>query len=169
MSIDQMPHVVWVAVGALLVVLGLSFVYKAYDAAVLGRVYYWSGFLPISLISPWFVHLPPGRNSPIKTKEGLLGHALVGPLFFCTALAFLVAGTDLLGWNGSKFVNNLLSHGDKSQPPAISYSPPLHYSFPLLAHSMIKINSHFQSQIGQEPNKRLLPATHGLQRAATDR
>src|SRR4029078_7244888 len=100
-------------------------------ATVLGRVHYWSGFLPFTIVSPWFIHLPPSERSLIKIKEGLVCHALIGPLFFFTAIPLIVAVMDLVGLPGSVGLNFILNAGDSSKPPAITYSGPLRYQFPL--------------------------------------
>ncbi len=169
--IQTIPHPVWWVVGALFLALGLSFVYKGWNATVLGRINYWAGFLPLTIVSPWFIHLPPGKNSLIKQREGLLCHMLIGPLFFLTSAPFLVLGADLLGLQGTNAVNLIINHGDKSQPPAITYSPPINYTFPIAFRAGKKINQIFQTQIYEDPSKSLLPGEHkaGQQQTAQDK
>jgi hypothetical protein len=168
-ALSQLPTPAWIAIGVLLILLGGSFCYKAWNATVLGRIHYWSGFLPFTLVSPWFIHLPPGERSLIKTKEGLLCHMFVGPLFFLTAIPLLVVGADLTGLPGTKTINFIVNGGDNGKPPAITYSPPLGYNFPLAARSSKKIEKIFQTQIYEDPNNALLPGTHKTQQNATDR
>ena len=167
--LHNIPQPAWIAIGVLLIVLGLSFCYKAWNATVLGRIHYWSGFLPFTLVSPWFIHLPPGERSLIKTKEGLLCHMMVGPLFFITAIPLLVVGFDLTGLPGTQTINFIINGGDKSKTAAIVYSPPLTYNFPIAVRSSKKIDKIFQTQIYEDPKNSLLPGTHKTQQSATDK
>ncbi|MBX9669697.1 MAG: hypothetical protein K2X93_18890 [Candidatus Obscuribacterales bacterium] len=160
MALHQIPQPVWLVIGGLLIILGLSFCYKAWNATVLGRAHYWSGFLPFTLVSPWLIHLPPGERSLIKVKEGLLCHMFIGPLFFVTALPCLIVGADLVGLPGTSSLNFIVNGGDKGKPSAITYSPPLTYAFPIAHVAGKKINKIFQTQIDEDPKKKLLPADH---------
>jgi hypothetical protein len=160
-ALYPLPDPVWTALGLLVAAIGFSFLYKGWNALVLGRIHYWSGFLPLSLISPFLIHLPAGKNSLVKKKEGLLCHMLVGPLFFLIALPCLVLGADLLGLGGTRFANLVLNAGNTAKAPAITYSRPLDYHFPIVGRS----ESRFQQILGQkmpeDPSRRLLPAEHG--------
>jgi len=163
------PDPVWTALGLLAASLGFSFLYKGWNALVLGRIHYWSGLLPLSLLSPFLIHLPTGKNSLIRTKEGLLCHMLVGPLFFLTALPLLVLGADLLGLGGTGFANQVLNIGSASKAPAIVYSPPIHYDFPIVARSSQRMNTILNNKLPEDATKRLLPAGHETVAPATQR
>ncbi|MFN8555011.1 MAG: hypothetical protein U0103_26375 [Candidatus Obscuribacterales bacterium] len=76
-----MSDQVALVVGILLMVLGVSFIYKAYQAGIQGRLMYWEGFLPFTLISPFLLHLPAGKRSLVKPAEGLWVHAVMAPIF----------------------------------------------------------------------------------------
>jgi|AGTN01.1.fsa_nt_gi hypothetical protein len=155
------PDPVWTAFGLLAAALGFSFLYKGWNALVLGRIHYWSGFLPLTLLSPFLIHLPTGKNSLIKTKEGLVSHMLVGPMFFLAALPLLVLGADLLGLGGTSFANQVLNIGSATKAPAIVYSPPIHYDFPIVSRSSEKMNAILNDKLPEDPTKTLLPAGHG--------
>ncbi|MDZ4834971.1 MAG: hypothetical protein SGJ27_14435 [Candidatus Melainabacteria bacterium] len=157
LPLHSIPQPAWIAIGILLIILGLSFCYKGWNAMVLGRIHYWSGFLPFTIVSPWFIHLPPSERSLIKTKEGLLCHALIGPLFFLTAIPLIVAGLDLTSLGGTKALNFVLNAGDSSKPEAVRYSPPLNYQFPLAVRASKSIAKLFNVQIEEESGKRMLP------------
>lgn len=164
--LNTLPNWAYTLIGVLLLVLGVSFVYKGWSAAVLGRCYYWSGFLPITLISPWMIHFPPGENSLIKKREGLLCHMLIGPLFFLTAMFCLLFGADFVGLPGSDTVNFILAGGDRSKPAAIIYSPPANYRWPIVARAGKQIDKIFQTQIYEDPSRSMLPGQHGTQQSA---
>lgn len=118
--------------GAALLLLGISFAYKCILAVFFGRTSYWEGFLPISIISPFFIHLPPGKRSLIKTAHAWWVHVTLGPVFFFVALLCLAAGADQLGLPGTESINYVLSLGRKDVPPAIVYEKESGYKFPIL-------------------------------------
>ena len=122
LPLHQIPDQAFMAAGALLIVLGLSFVYKGWQATVMGRCHYWSGFLPFTLISPWFIHIPPKENSLVKTREGLLCHMFIGPLLFLTAVFCLILGFDMVNLKGmgTEAANFILSAGNSSKPTSIT-------------------------------------------------
>ena len=158
--IHQLPLWVWTVLGVLSLALSLSFLYKAWKAVVLGRCHYWDGFLPFTLISPWFIHFKPSNNSLIKTKQGMLCHMLVGPLLFLTALPLLVVGLDLTGLNGTKYTNWVLNLGNPSPRPAIIYSAPIAYRFPILATSEVRFKEIFiDRKFIEDPSQVLVPET----------
>jgi uncharacterized membrane protein len=117
-----MDNLVSVLTGVLLIALGLSFFWKSILALFLGDVTYWSGFLPITLISPLFIHLPPKEGTLIKKTRAFWIHFTVGPLFFFLSLALMSAGADQLGLPGSQAVNWVLTMGKPNAPAAITYS-----------------------------------------------
>ncbi len=69
---------------------GLLFCWKAYQAMVKGKMKYWHGFLPFTFVSPFVMHLPAGKvRLPKKPKDcglhadGSSFHAVRYPLFGC--------------------------------------------------------------------------------------
>ena len=156
--IHQFPLWVWTVLGVLSIVLSLSFLYKSWTATVLGKCHYWDGFLPLTIISPWLIHFKgSSENSLIKTKQGMVCHILVGPLLFFTALPLMVMGLDLTGLNGTGYTNLVLNLGSARQEPAIIYSAPISYRFPIIASSRVCLERMLNTNIEQEPGKVLLP------------
>ncbi len=133
----------------LLLALGGSFLYKAVLALFWGRTRYWHGFLPISVISPVFLHLPSSERSPVKTTHQWWVHIVLGPLFLFLGLGCLAAGADLLGMEGTQTVNKMLTLGqenvvDKNGKsrrvrPLIVFDKDRGYSFPLFR----RLRKHF--------------------------
>ena len=151
MFLPQDP-IVRIGIGFLVFVLGISFLYKGWNACVLGRFYYWSGFLPFTMISPWLVHLPPGKRSLVKKKEGLLAHMVLGPSFFFCAILALCAGADMMGWPGTKTLNLVLNGGDPNKPTAVSFDENTgRYAFPILRKSGGKLYKQlFETRISED-------------------
>lgn len=154
-----------IAVGLEVFALGVSFVWKGWCGCVLGRFNYWSGFLPITMISPWLTHLPKGERSLVKTKEGMLAHVFIGPSFFFCSVLFLCAGADLLGLPGTNTLNSIINGFDSSKPVAVSFdSTTGRYAFPLLSKAGNKMyKSFFTSRIAEDkdligrPIEKMLP------------
>jgi hypothetical protein len=147
-------------VGALFAVIGVSFIYKSYQAGYHGKVKFWTGlehfgmlFVPITWMSPYVIHLPSSEKSLIVERRSLFHHLLYGPFFLLSALICITSGTDLMGLPGSKIMNTVLTFGRQTMPqydpvtgitrevpipPAIVYSPPIgdgwigSYKFPLI-------------------------------------
>lgn len=140
------------AFGLVVLVLGISYMYKGWNACVLGRFNYWSGFLPITMISPWLTHLPPGKRSLIKRKEGMLAHMFVGPSFFICGLLCICAGCDFVNLPGTKTLNLILNGGDPNKPTAVSFDENTgRYAFPILVKSGGKFYKHFfETRISEE-------------------
>ena len=132
------------AIGVVVIVLGCSFIYKGWLAMVLGRFYYWSGFLPMTLISPWVIHVPPSKRSLIKTKEGMLAHMVIGPSFMFCAILCICAGADLVGLPGTKTLNIIVNGGDQARPTAISFDENTgRYTFPIVTITWTKVYRNF--------------------------
>lgn len=145
-------HLVKIAIGILVVIVGFSFIWKGWQACVLGRFKYWSGFLPFTLISPWIVHLPQGKRSLIKTKEGMLAHVIIGPSFFLCAVLCICAGADLIGLPGTKTLNLVINGGDELKPTSVSFNERTgKYDFPLLARAGKKFyHQVFEHKVTEE-------------------
>lgn len=154
-------------VGALLVVIGASFVYKSFLASYHGKVRFWTGlenfgmlFVPITWLTPYVIHLPSSDKSLIVERRSLFHHLLYGPFFLVAALMCITSGSDLMGLPGSKIMNTVLTFGRKTMPqydsvtgitrevpipPAIVYTPPVgdgwigSYKFPLIKRARLTI------------------------------
>jgi hypothetical protein len=124
-----------VLLAILCLALGVSFAWKCIQAVFLGKVTYWSGFLPISLISPLFIHLPPGKNSLIKTTQSWWVHVTAGPIFFLVGLVLIATGADQLGMPGTDSINDILTLGRSDVPPAITFNKQDGYRFPIFVHA----------------------------------
>ncbi len=116
-------------------VLGVSFFWKSIQAVLFGKLAYWEGFLPITLISPLFIHLPAGKKSLIKTTQQWWIHLTAGPLFFVISLCLLAAGADGLGLPGTDYINMALTMGRTDVPKAITYDREKGYSFPIFSNA----------------------------------
>ncbi|MBS1988921.1 MAG: hypothetical protein JSS86_05940 [Cyanobacteria bacterium SZAS LIN-2] len=140
------------ALGIVVIVLGLSFIWKGWQAMVLGRFYYWSGFLPATLISPWLIHLPPSKRSLVKQKEGMLAHMVLGPSFMLCSVLFICAGTDLLGLPGTKTLNVILNGGNQAAPTSVSFDENTgRYAFPIITKSWNKVyHNFFEAKVSED-------------------
>lgn len=136
---DTFWHSLTLVGGFSLFCLGVSFAWKFFNAAFLGKVAYWSGlekfgflFAPITLfISPMVIHLPyDTKKSLIHERQQLWVHLVFGPVFFVAALMCLTSGSDLMGLPGSTSLNTVLTLGRHDVPACIVYSPPFTYRFP---------------------------------------
>lgn len=85
---------------------------------------------------------------------------LVGPLLFLTALPLLVMVLDLTGLNGTKYTNLVLNFGNTIQRPAIIYSAPISYRFPIVASSKVRLEQIVNTNIEQDPGKVLVPRSN---------
>ena len=154
-------------VGGAMIVLGASFCYKAYLAAIQGRVRFWTGlenfgflFVPITWLTPYLLHLPSSDKSLIVERRSLYHHLLYGPFFLLAALICITSGADLMNLPGSKIMNTVLTFGRQTMPqydpvagvtkevpipPAIVYTPPVgdgwigSYKFPLIKRARLTI------------------------------
>ncbi len=159
----EIPDAGWVFIGIIMIILSLSFMYKGWQGAILGRCWYWAGFLPFTLVSPWFIHIPPKdpAKTLIKRKEGLLCHILIGPLMFCTAVPLLIVGCDLAGLPGTDTANLILSGGDSSKPSSIVYTPRLSYRLPIMARIGQQLWKIVASQVSEDKDRTLLHKKYG--------
>src|ERR1700722_12213997 len=111
LTFDKISTEWQIAIGIFLLLLGVSFTYKAFLANIKGKMSYWEGFLPFTMISLFTVHLPGSKNSLIKSTEGLWIHLIMGPVFMIVAIMCLGAGADLAGLPGTATANWVLSGG----------------------------------------------------------
>jgi len=144
--------------GLFLIVLGGSFSYKFFMASVLGRLTYWRGFLPLTIISPWFTHLPPGKRTLVKHTQGLWVHILMGPIFLiCAALCFS-AGADYIGLPGTETMNYILNGGNITRPTCVTFDKThFRFGFPLLVRSGTILGKKIDKfQIDEKEDQKLL-------------
>lgn len=151
-----------VALGVIVIILGFSFIWKGWQAMVLGRFWYWSGFLPATLVSPWIIHLPPSKRSLVKTKEGMLAHMVIGPSFMFCAILCICAGTDLVGFPGTKTLNLIVNGGNQAAPTSISFDENTgRYTFPIVTKSWNKVyKNFFQHKIDEDHDLLGRPIEH---------
>jgi hypothetical protein len=166
-----MPTVV---IGIIVTLLGLSFAYRFYRACILGKVNYWAGFLPITIVSPFLFHaVPPpspapgkrstgihpvtGKRSLIREAAGLWVHLIMGPLFLILSVLFLSAGCDLMGLPGTDTLNYVLNGGNKLAPMAVTYDKRYTFQFPLFVRALKKFGKRADgAQIPLPSDKKLL-------------
>lgn len=155
-----------------LILLGCSFAYKAFLGMFMGRVYYWSGLTPTSLglfglvlnpifliltaASTFLIHLPPGKNSMVKTAQSWWVH-LLAPVFLLVSLALISAGADQIGLPGSAGLNMLLRLGAKpGADPAITYSRTDGYKFPVVKEVGDALVKAFSAQADLKEKDKLI-------------
>jgi hypothetical protein len=139
------PDSLWNALtlvgGFALFCLGISFGWKFFQAAFLGKLTYWSGlekfgflFIPITfMLSPLLVHLPyDPKKSLIQEKQQMWIHLVWAPAFSVCALMCMTSGADLMGLPGSTCLNTVLTLGRSDVPACIVYTPPFSYKFPFV-------------------------------------
>jgi hypothetical protein len=132
--------------GAVLIVFGLIYFYKAVVATARGRVAYWQGFLPFSVVSPWVVVLPSGEKSLIRNAEGLWVTCLMAPLFFISSFACIIAGSTFCGYPGADYVN-LACHGGKDGAPFILFNTSSGFRFPVLDRAAPRLGKIFGKEV----------------------
>lgn len=119
-----------IIIGIVSVALGLSFAWKCFTAVSKGKYYQWKGFLPIDVISPFFIHLPPGKRSLIVEVRDWWIPMIYGPVFFLCSIFLLTYGLDEMGMNGTRNINWLITFG-QDITPVIYRSGDGKYSFPI--------------------------------------
>ncbi|CAN5407721.1 hypothetical protein BH10CYA1_BH10CYA1_01160 [soil metagenome] len=151
------------AVGIVLMALGVSFFYKAVIALVKGRMEYWTGFLPLTMISPFLIHLPGSKNSLIKFAEGMWVVAAMAPLFAVLSVLCTLSGAEFAGMPAVENMNYAL-HGGTEGTAVIAFSKTHGFAFPLLAHTSPALKRFFNSSINLDPKQELTPRnTESLQ------
>ncbi|HEY9685018.1 MAG TPA: hypothetical protein V6C86_25800 [Oculatellaceae cyanobacterium] len=144
------------AVGIALMVLGVSFFYKAAVALVNGRMAYWTGFLPLTVISPFLIHLPGSKNSLIKFAEGMWVVAIMSPIFLVLSVLCALSGAEYAGMPAVESINSAL-HGGTDGTAVIAFSKTHGFAFPLLAHSSPALKKVFGSSIDLDPKQEIVP------------
>jgi len=148
------------AAGLVLMLLGISFFYKAAIAVLRGSMPYWAGFLPLTIISPFLIHLPPGKNSLVKTTDGMWIPTVMAPLFFSVGFFCFLAGAEYAGLPAVEATNTALS-GGKVGKPLLTFNKSSGFAFPLLARSSPQLNKMMQTNIQIDPGSELVPKNNG--------
>ncbi len=169
---DSMKPALSIVGGACLLLLGLSFLWKAYQAGFSGKVRVWTGlenfgflFVPITILTPLVTHLPSDeKKGLIQTRQGPWYSMIYAPGFILLALMFMTAGADQLGLPGSRTMNTVLTFGRTDVPPAITYSPPFRYNFPVMKKAGKRIFIFLNTRLYMDPKER----ASGVQEDTTD-
>lgn len=155
--LEQLDLKVVFGIGVALILLGLSFAFKFYLAGIRGKVLIWQGLLPLTVLSPLITHLPPGKRSLLKYKEGMWVHIFVAPIFLVLTILCLAAGSDLVGLPGTEMLNLAVNGGNESAPPAVLFSKAKGYHFPILARAGKKLHKIFlESELYLSEEKKYL-------------
>ncbi len=144
------------AVGIVLMAVGVSFFYKSVIALVKGRMEYWTGFLPLTMISPFLIHLPGSKNSLIKFAEGLWVVAVMAPVFLVLSVLCMLSGAEYAGMPAVENMNSAL-HGGTDGTAVIAFSKTRGFAFPLLAHSSPALKRVFSSSINLDSKQEIVP------------
>lgn len=158
--LDNVPAHLDIVVGYLMIVLGLSFCWKSFQAMVKGKMRYWDGFLPFTLISPFTLHLPAGKRSLVKETEGLWIHMLMGPIFMFCAILCIAGGADLANLPGTATLN-LALNGGKVGTDAITFDKHSGYRFPIMAKAGPIFKKMFASDLGISERDKMVPQNNG--------
>jgi len=148
-----------IALGLVIILLGLSFSYKFFLAGVLGRVSYWTGFIPFTIVSPFLLHIPAtSKRSLVRSKQGLWVHLLMAPVFLICAVLCFAAGADIMGLPGVKTLNWVLTGGNVGRPSAVCFDRHNGYRFPCLVRAKDTLGVRIgKVQLYIPEDKRLLP------------
>jgi hypothetical protein len=147
------------AIGMAIILLGLSFAYKTYQASILGKCTYWTGFLPLTVISPWITHLPASsKRSLTKTAQGLWVHMVMGPIFLVCSVLCFAAGAELMGLPGISTLNYILVGGNSGRAAAVAFNKHTGYRFPFLERSGETLGKRIdKAQMGIKADDEMLP------------
>lgn len=151
--LDKLPPQGQIIAGVLIMILGVSFAWKAFQAMVKGKLKYWEGFLPFTLISLFTLHGPSGKRSLIKETEGLWVHMVMGPIYLITSVLVLCAGADIANLPGTMLLNTVLQGGKAGT--AISFDKHYGYKFPILARALPVFKKLFSSEADLKNSDRL--------------
>ena len=142
--IDSVPPQAQIVLGVLVMILGVSFGWKAFQAMVKGKLKYWEGFLPFTLISLFALHGPSGKRSLVKETEGLWVHMVMGPIYLITSVLVICAGADLANLPGVSTLNLVLNGGKAGT--AVSFDKKYGYKFPIFARAQPIFKKLFSSE-----------------------
>jgi hypothetical protein len=153
-----------IAFGVFLIILGLSFAYKGYEAMVKGKLLIWQGFLPFTMLSPFINHLPPRKNSLLKYKEGMWIHVIMGPLFLLLTVLFIAAGGDFVGYPATDNLNFFLTGGRLGAAPMLMFSKRTGYQFPFGPRLATAFGKMMSGKIEMKGKDRMVEDESGSQR-----
>ncbi len=165
--IPQMSEPVSLVVGIFLMVIGISFGYKAYQAGIQGRVMYWEGFLPFTLISPFLLHLPGGKKSLIKPAEGMWVHAVMAPIFLVLSVLCFAAGADYTGLPGVATLNVAMNGFKWGRSDSVIFNRRTGYQFPIIPRAGKQLAKIFGGKI-HEDEKEIYSHDNGSYQQAHD-
>ncbi len=140
--------------GIFLMVIGISFAYKTYVAGIQGRVMYWEGFLPFTLMSPFLLHLPGGKKSLIKPAEGLWVHAVMAPIFMVLSILCFAAGADYAGLPGVSTLNVAMNGFKWGRADSIIFNRRTGYQFPIIPRSAKTLAKIFGAKMGEKEDEK---------------
>jgi hypothetical protein len=133
--------------GVILILLGLFYLFRMYQALVKGKVTYWAGWAPVTLISPWICLVNANPKSLVKSKEGMWVHLFMAALAIC-------AGLDLIGLPGVSYLND--AFGGAHGPKAITFSLRNGYNFPFIGKAVVNFGKAMASgQMGVDKEKQM--------------
>lgn len=144
------------ALGVVLMAVGVSFFYKAVIALMKGRMEYWTGFLPLTIISPFLIHVPGSKNSLIKFAEGMWVVAVMAPIFLVLSVLCMLSGAEYAGMPAVENMNTAL-HGGTDGTAVIAFSKTHGFAFPVLAHSSPALKRIFNSSIDLDSKQEIVP------------
>ncbi|HEY9678407.1 MAG TPA: hypothetical protein V6C76_10380 [Drouetiella sp.] len=154
-----MSDTVALVFGIFLMVLGISFAFKAYQAGIQGRCMYWSGFLPLTLISPFLLHLPSGKKSLVKPAEGMWVHAVMAPIFLVLSILMFAAGADFTGLPGVATLNVAMNGFKYGRSDSVVFNRRTGYQFPFIARGSKQLAKLFGSKIGEKDEEKYVHNT----------
>ncbi len=155
-----------VVLGVILMLVGAGYLFKAYVAIVQGRLWYFSGFLPLTLISPWFVFAPPDERkakSMSKVMDAIWVPIFFGPIFVICSVLCLSAGGDLANLPGTATTNKVLTSWTSDKTPVIVFDKK-HYKmqFPAVVKTANRIfGMFFGGKVNINEQDKLLPPNGG--------
>lgn len=134
-----------IGLGVFLMLLGLGYLFKAYVAIAQGRFWYWTGFLPLTVISPWLIFNPPDdrkSNAIAKSKDTIWAPLFFGPVFTVLSVLCVSAGADLANLPGTSTTNRVLTSWTSDKTPVIVFDKK-HYKmqFPAVVKTANKLTS----------------------------
>lgn len=154
MMLPVMSDQVALVFGIFLMVLGISFAYKAYQAGIQGRVMYWEGFLPFTIISPFLLHLPAGKKSLVKPAEGMWVHAIIAPIFLVLSVLCFAAGADYTGLPGVATLNVAMNGFKWGRADSVVFNRRTGYQFPIIPRSGKQLAKIFGAKIHEDEDQK---------------
>lgn len=150
------------AFGVILMIMGAGYLFKAFVAIAQGKIWYWSGFLPLTVISPWLIFCPPNERKEkgiAKVKDAIWAPIFFGPVFTILGIVCLSAGADMANLPGTATTNRLLTSWTSDKTPVIVFDKK-HYKmqFPAAMKTAGKISKLiFNTQADIKEQDKLLP------------